>query len=390
MQIYLQSRSKAPHQDYRWHEVTPENTQAGHPPPWLSHALTLLDDTVYSLALGHTSEGATYLVVTGLPSQREDFQRRIIRNAVAWVGDAAPLQHFAAQLLQQGADTRLRQQVDTLVTEQPGGILKADYAALQQLAAQGTTALPRLPPDLNYKIGKRGNSLQQQLADELRQADLPPHEGAWIVVTEGKEPATLEAHRVWRALTDLEDSGQWRRYQGQPFSLSKMRLALNTALQTQSEEFLGTLSKSARKWWPQNKKALLLPIIAAGLMAWWFTTPEHPLPSAQTVQQATAPALDSPIQPPTSTTVQPQTTQATTLEPAPKAATPSAASGIVPHQTPDQAEPAQSESASPPTAGEGEKKKAQPQGKYPIARINRHRRTAEEKTQRGRSTLKIL
>ncbi|NET53267.1 MAG: hypothetical protein F6K09_32765 [Merismopedia sp. SIO2A8] len=64
--------------------------------------------------------------------------------------------------------------------------------------------------ELNYKISKNLAERKQELANLLEQYSLPKREGSLLVVTEIKAEETLVKAQVWRGLSNLVNSDNWK------------------------------------------------------------------------------------------------------------------------------------------------------------------------------------
>jgi hypothetical protein len=205
MEIYVQSRGQAQDRDYCWIRITDKGQQQ-EPPSIPKQVIDLIESDDFSVALARLSDQQVpdqlLLLVTGLESSRRDFQRRIIRNSVAWVGqksDEPVLRAIAARALR----GLLREEIDQVVKFGGDGKegFKVSLQEIQQLAAKGKAG--DLQPNIKRFIGPNSELLKQKLAEELEQHQLPQKDGPLVIVTGIKAQETLEDSGVWRGLSSL-------------------------------------------------------------------------------------------------------------------------------------------------------------------------------------------
>jgi hypothetical protein len=76
-------------------------------------------------------------------------------------------------------------------------------------ANSSTPLLASKPPNLTKKIGKNSPNLRNQLAEELKQYQLPTEAGTLVIVTGIKKRETLENAGIWRSLSTLVETDDW-------------------------------------------------------------------------------------------------------------------------------------------------------------------------------------
>lgn len=209
MQFFVQSSGSAPHQDYRWYAVLPTGCTAAEPPR-VREWSNLLDNDAPSVLLVHDAARWS-LLVTNMPSQRVDFQGRPLRNYLFWhsreVEEEHHLRALAADFLTKG--NLLYQQVDQqliVATDNKAGFY-VEHADLEKFSQRHAE---RQPPYPSAYLGCNNENNRQQLANELRQHQMPNQ--ALVIVTDAKSPEKLERHPfLWRGLSSLESCQQWRK-----------------------------------------------------------------------------------------------------------------------------------------------------------------------------------
>jgi hypothetical protein len=218
MDIYVESRTK--NADYYWvsQSTAPEKV---HTVPSIIQSVTkfngdkdlkLIHESEPSIVLLR-SQGELLLLVSGLQTKRQDKDRRYIRNSIAWVGektDEPILRDIAALVLKNNL-----QILENLVVESSnssGELFEVNWQAIEQLIPQNVGDTMTLPEQKkNGKIARTSESRTQELANELRQYDLPVGDGALVAVTTGFKPTIIFARaNVWRGLSnDPEASNEW-------------------------------------------------------------------------------------------------------------------------------------------------------------------------------------
>lgn len=199
MEIYVQSRGQAQDRDYCWIRITDKGQQQ-ELPSIPEDVIDLIESDDFSVALARSS-GQLLLLVTGLESSRRDFQRRIIRNSIAWIGqnsDEPVLRELAARALR----GLLRKEIDQVVKGGDGKEgFKVSLQEIQQLTAKGKVG--DSPPNTTRLIRPNSESQKHKLAGELEQHQLPQKDGPLVIVTEITAQKTLENSGVWRGLSSL-------------------------------------------------------------------------------------------------------------------------------------------------------------------------------------------
>jgi hypothetical protein len=206
MKIYVQSRGQAQDRDYCWIRITDKGQQQ-ELPSIPEDVIDLIESDDFSVALARSS-GQLLLLVTGLESSRRDFQRRIIRNSIAWVGqnsDEPVLRELAARALR----GLLRQEIDQVVKGGDGKEgFKVSLQEIQQLTAKGKAGDSQT--NTTRLIGPNSEPLKHDLADQLEQHQLPQKDGTLVIVTEITAQKTLEDSGVWRSLSSSVKTESWK------------------------------------------------------------------------------------------------------------------------------------------------------------------------------------
>ena len=200
MEIYVKSRGKNQDQDYCWIHITDKGQQKQS--PYIpEQVIDLIESDDFSVVIARFS-GKLLLLITGLKSSRTDFQRRIIRNSIAWLGQGSDEPLFR-QIAANALRGLLAKSIDSIVKISPSNkeCFQALWEEFRQLT--GKNEVGNLPPDSNISIEENSELLRKQLADEIEKYQLPQQEGPLVVVTGIKARETLEKAGVWRGLSNF-------------------------------------------------------------------------------------------------------------------------------------------------------------------------------------------
>jgi hypothetical protein len=205
MKIYVQSRGLSQDYDYCW---LPEV-----PPILKKYRINdLIQSESPSLVLGRY-ENKLILLVTGLEaSERIDFQRRTIRNSVAWVGEdnqenEEKLRAIAVYALR----GLLKADIDRAVKFGGEHGFEISFDAIRQIKVD---EVRNFEPKLESKLGKNSQELRDYLAYELEERCLPTSKefshSPLVVVTGIKSENALKQAGVWRGLSNLVQGEGWQ------------------------------------------------------------------------------------------------------------------------------------------------------------------------------------
>ncbi|NEO33115.1 MAG: hypothetical protein F6K36_22360 [Symploca sp. SIO3C6] len=210
MEIYVQSRGFSQEDGYCWLPEKPSILAT-------SQVSDLIQSESPSLVLGRYSS-KLLLLVTGLEaSKRRDFRDRKIRNSVVWVSEDSEqeqriLRMIAVRALRDWDSLREDINVAVQFGSEQGFQVLFEEIKLLTMKGKDLPASGQLNNDeeLNYKISKNLAERKQELANLLEQYSLPKREGSLLVVTEIKAEETLVKAQVWRGLSNLVNSDNWK------------------------------------------------------------------------------------------------------------------------------------------------------------------------------------
>lgn len=217
MDIYVLSRGFS--QDYYWLKITNQNESSVSEVSLIPDFSHLIDTSAESLSLVLSrSNGRLILFITGFEtSERQDKDRRKIRNSVAWIGENCDDESVIRALIVQALRDELTAIIDNAVKNNADGgfdILWSEYSKLIPPGINGQT-----PPNEQTKIGNL-KQRKKQLADEITDlTQLPQHNGLLVVVTGICDKNNFKNANVWRGLSsqinlkdeDWKDAGTHRK-----------------------------------------------------------------------------------------------------------------------------------------------------------------------------------
>lgn len=208
MDIYVESRTKK--RDYYWlakREGLPTAEEVPDLPIFQTYPRSSLIDTKTFSVVLFRERSQLLLLITGLPTGRQDTRPRHISNSIAWIGrnaDEPILREIAALALNNNL-----QIPQNVVVELSNGDFKVNWEVIEQLipSSRATSA----SPEENSKIARILDQRKQELANEFMEYRLPSGDGALVAVTEGFiTHKYYEAIRIWRGLSnDPEVSNEW-------------------------------------------------------------------------------------------------------------------------------------------------------------------------------------
>ncbi len=207
MEIYVQSRGYSPDFEYCWLPEVPSQ---------LNNISRLIQSESPSVVLTRLNK-QLMLLVTGLESpEKKDFRDRPIRHSVTWVCDdnydnERQIRAIAVQALR----GLLSDQIDKYIKfdgESGFEVLVTEFEKLSQsfLTEEVIESLPLPSLELVPKIGKNSQDLRDDLAYKLQQYSLPKTCEILIVATGIKAEESLAKAGIWRSLSNLVKSENWR------------------------------------------------------------------------------------------------------------------------------------------------------------------------------------
>lgn len=212
MNIYVQSRGFAQDNDYCWLPEVPLIIRQ-------NRVNDLIQSDSLSIVLGRYNN-KLLLLVTGLESsERRDFQRRTIRNSVAWVGEDSEeneqkLRAITACALQDTLRETLQAEIDKAITFGGENGFEVAVTDISQLSVVETVGIRNFPAKLDKKIGKNSKKLRDELAFELEENCLPKGNDfsntPLVVVTGIKSENAFIQAGVWRGLSNLVQTEGWK------------------------------------------------------------------------------------------------------------------------------------------------------------------------------------
>jgi len=207
MEIYIQSAGTSPDFDYCWQPEVPS---------LLTRISSYIQGESSSLVLARF-ENQFILLVTGLASSnKKDFAGRVIRHSVAWVceennDNEKQLRAIAVQALQ-GV---LSSKIDRLI--QFGGksgfkFEISEFEKLNQSILDEETIdnMPLESSETRPKMAKNSQELRDSLAGDLQRSCLPKDYEILVVVTGIKSEDSLIQTKIWRSLSNLVKSDNWK------------------------------------------------------------------------------------------------------------------------------------------------------------------------------------
>jgi hypothetical protein len=206
MKIYVQSRGYSQDFEYCWQPEVPS---------LLQNISGLIQSESSSVVIARFDK-QLMLLVTGLESpQKKDFRDRSIRHSIAWVCndnlyDERQIRAIAVQALR----GLLASQVDKYINFGGESGFEPALPKIQELSESFLSAeieQQDLPPsEESHKIAQNSQDLRDDLAYKLQLYSLPKNYQLLVVVTGIKSAATLENARIWRSLSNLVKSANWR------------------------------------------------------------------------------------------------------------------------------------------------------------------------------------
>ena len=212
MKVYLQSAGNSPDFDYAWQQEVPS---------FLSRVSGYIQSESPSVVLCRF-DGQLFLLVTALESAtKKDFAGRVIRHSVAWICDdnnenEMLLRAIAVEALQGVLSSKVDQLVDldrkTGFTFREDDFQRLGNSILQEGLQKGEIENFLLnDSETTRKIAKNSQKLKEDLAyNTLQRFKLPSNYELLIVVTGIKSEDSLSQANIWRSLSSLVQSENWK------------------------------------------------------------------------------------------------------------------------------------------------------------------------------------
>jgi hypothetical protein len=204
MEIYVQSRGYSPNVEYCWQPEVP---------PHLNKISGLIQSESPSVVVGRFDK-ELILLVTGLQSFERDFRDRPIRHSIAWTcsdtsGKEKQIREIAVQALQGLLRDRVNQCIE--VGGESGFIVSPKLREMTD-SFKGKEMEERDLGNLEQsrKIGNNSQDLRNDLIDKLQKYSLPKEYELIVVSTGIKSEKSLEKAGIWRSLSNLVKSDEWR------------------------------------------------------------------------------------------------------------------------------------------------------------------------------------
>ncbi len=204
MKIYVESRGDSPDFDYCWKPEVPS---------YMSNISGLIESESPSVVIARFDR-QLMLLVTGLESQdKKDFRDRPIRHSIAWVCNDNPyaesqIRAIAVEALQGLLSSKVDKYINFDSESGFKASLPQDISELVSMAEIEQRGLPQL--EVSCKIGKNSQDLRDDLAYKLEKYSLPKRHELLVVVTGNKSQKSLENAGIWRSLSNLVKSENWR------------------------------------------------------------------------------------------------------------------------------------------------------------------------------------
>lgn len=207
MDIYIQSAGTSPDFDYSWQPQVP---------PLLNRVSGLIQSESPSLVLAKFGD-QFFLLITGLESPtKKDFAGRVIRHSIAWITEANDenerlTRAIASQYLQGELSIS---DIDRLIELGGKNGFNFDSSKFEDLS-KSISNLLTLDNSIDViadtaQIGKNSQDLRDALAEDLRRFRLPPNYELLVVVTGIKSEDSLAQANIWRSLSNLVESVNWK------------------------------------------------------------------------------------------------------------------------------------------------------------------------------------
>ncbi|WP_320060490.1 hypothetical protein [Planktothrix agardhii] len=214
MKIFVESAGKSPEHDYNWID---EQLKIIEKPNIIKSFIGLLQQDSPSLLIGRKGEEFV-LIVTGISSERRDYQNRIIRISIVWIDDnEAKIRSLASKILlskiflPDTGEIDPKKSIEACVTAGgENGFKVVDFESLRSLLEEQESSKlsdEKLDEKLEQKSDDTIKQLAQlaQLAQDLKERSLPKKDRPLVVVTGIQSKADFREAKVWRGLANFVD-----------------------------------------------------------------------------------------------------------------------------------------------------------------------------------------
>ncbi|CAD5955600.1 hypothetical protein [Planktothrix agardhii] len=214
MKIFVESAGKSPEHDYNWID---EQLKIIEKPNIIKSFIGLLQQDSPSLLIGRKGEEFV-LIVTGISSERRDYQNRIIRISIVWIDDnEAKIRSLASKILlskiflPDTGEIDPKKSIEACVTAGgENGFKVVDFESLRSLLEEQESSKlsdEKLDEKLEQKSDDTIKQLAQlaQLAQDLKERSLPKKDRPLVVVTGIQSKADFREAKVWRGLAKFVD-----------------------------------------------------------------------------------------------------------------------------------------------------------------------------------------
>ncbi|WP_329607039.1 type II toxin-antitoxin system HicA family toxin [Planktothrix agardhii] len=209
MKIFVESAGKSPEHDYNWID---EQQKIIEKPNIIKSFLGLLQQDSPSLLIGRKSD-KLLLIVTGISSERRDYQNRIIRISVAWIVEdnhvyEAKIRSLASKILSPvTGEIDPKQSIEACVKAGVENGFTVDVEDFESLRCLLEKEPENCSPSksLDKKLEINSKDTIKQLADELKERSLPEGDRPLVVVTGIQSRADFKKAKVWRGLANFVD-----------------------------------------------------------------------------------------------------------------------------------------------------------------------------------------
>jgi hypothetical protein len=207
MKVYLQSAGNSPDFDYAWQQEVPS---------FLSRISGYIQSESPSVVLCRF-DGQLFLLVTALESAtKKDFAGRVIRHSVAWIcedndDNEMLLRAISVEALQGVFSSKVDKLVD-LDRKTGFTFREEDFQTLgNSILLKGEIENSQLDDsEITRKIAKNSQKLKEDLAYKLQHFSLPSNYELLVVVTGIKSEDSLSQANIWRSLSSLVQSENWK------------------------------------------------------------------------------------------------------------------------------------------------------------------------------------
>lgn len=212
MEYFIQTRGEEA--DYCWVAQTPTGGQYRATPPGLdSIDSAALSGTHFSLVLKWLSSSQVLLLVKNLPSNRQDFRERLIRNTLVCIAPFAE-EKLVRGIMAAALEGQLEQALNQVI--QP---TQADATGFQvnfgELVSQLNSfeASATSPANLERYYARDSQSIRHKMAKELLNSSLPAYSTSnefepLVLLSRNLDAAYFENSQVWRGLSERVDDGE--------------------------------------------------------------------------------------------------------------------------------------------------------------------------------------